>query len=184
MHELQDSLVSSGTGPLPQVGEGNAGRSPVEPRRVRPSAYGPGQGSVEDWQVTDEGRKRIRSPAGVRSRARELRKTQTPAERLLWEHLRGRRHGDLKFRRQHPIGRFIVDFFCPEAKLILEVDGPTHDEQVEDDAWRTGQLQAQGYSVLRFKNEDVTGNLESVLHRIRAVAVPRNDTCEHPASGS
>ncbi|MCS7265247.1 MAG: DUF559 domain-containing protein [Armatimonadetes bacterium] len=104
----------------------------------------------------------------IKERARQLRKTATSAESLLWEFLRDRRLGGLKFRRQHPIGNFIVDFYCHEHRLIVELEGGIHDtpEQAAYDEERFKLLQAQGYTILRFRNEEVFENLESVLERI------------------
>ena len=89
----------------------------------------------------------------IQARAKELRFNQTAAERLLWNHLRNRQVNNLKFRRQHPFGPFIVDFYCAEAKLILEIDGDTHLDQVEYDQKRTSWLEEQGSRVIRFTNE-------------------------------
>ena len=77
--------------------------------------------------------------------ARDLRKQSTPAESALWERLRSRRLYGLKFRRQQPLGRFIVDFFCPAANLIVEVDGPIHLDQQEKDQERQREIEAAGY---------------------------------------
>ena len=101
-------------------------------------------------------------------RARELRRTSTFPERLLWKLLRGGRLGYLKFRRQHPVGPYVADFYCHEAKLVVEIDGATHDLRAEEDRRRTEYLQAHGLSVLRVSNEDVLRNLEGV-----AIAVLR-----------
>jgi very-short-patch-repair endonuclease len=98
--------------------------------------------------------------------AREFRRVQTDAERVIWRELRSRRFAGLKFRRQHPIGPFVVDFSCPEARLIIELDGGQHASQSDDDARRTALLQAHGYRVLRFWNNEVLGNLAGVLQRL------------------
>ena len=90
----------------------------------------------------------------------------TDAERLLWYRLRGRQCFGWKFRRQHEIDRYIVDFVCSEARLIVELDGGHHAEQREDDAVRTRKLEALGYRVLRFWNNDVVQNSEGVLEAI------------------
>ena len=83
-------------------------------------------------------------------RSRELRKTQTPEEAKLWGILRNRGVDGYKFKRQTTIGRFIVDFSCSDAKLIIEVDGGQHLEQADYDRQRTAFLESQGYCVLRF----------------------------------
>ena len=89
------------------------------------------------------------------NRARELRRNQTDAELRLWGYLRARRLLGAKFRRQVPIGRYIVDFLCKELGLIVEADGGQHTEQEIYDARRTAWLEAQGYTVIRFWNVDI-----------------------------
>ncbi|MBN1887291.1 MAG: DUF559 domain-containing protein [Thermoflexales bacterium] len=105
----------------------------------------------------------------IRQRSRELRQPQTPAESKLWTVLRGRQFSGYKFRRQHPIGRFIVDFYCAEARLVIEIDGDSHAEQVEYDATRTDWLAQHGYRVIRFVNRDVLHQLEAVTEQIMVV---------------
>jgi very-short-patch-repair endonuclease len=114
-------------------------------------------------------RHRIYPPVLLRSR--ELRHPQTPAEATLWRHLRNRNFG-YKFRRQHPIDRFIIDFYCAEAKLCIEIDGSSHfeKEQGEYDKARTEILEELGYQVIRFTNNDVRYNIHVVVDEIvRAV---------------
>ncbi len=105
-------------------------------------------------------------PETLLLRARELRHQQTPDEQILWQCLRGRRLCGAKFRRQHNIGRFIVDFYCDEARLVIEVDGGVHNQKKEQDAERDACLTASGLTVLRFENEAVSDRLESVLKEI------------------
>ncbi|HKB71965.1 MAG TPA: endonuclease domain-containing protein [Thermoanaerobaculia bacterium] len=102
--------------------------------------------------------------------ARGLRRDQTAEERLLWKALRGRRFVGFKFRRQHPVGPFVVDFFCLERKLAIELDGGGHagDTAVAHDRERTSWLAKQSVRELRFWNTDVHGNLEGVLQAIAA----------------
>ena len=95
--------------------------------------------------------------------AKKLRKNMTDAERLLWRHLRNRELGGYKFRRQRPIGPYIVDFVCLEKKLVVEVDGGQHAGQVELDSKRSDYLKEKGYRVLRFWNNEVLQATESVL---------------------
>ncbi|MDB5734181.1 MAG: hypothetical protein JWN16_818 [Alphaproteobacteria bacterium] len=104
--------------------------------------------------------------------AKSLRTTATDAERILWSLLRTRQLGGLRFRRQQPIGPYIVDFFCPSAKLIVELDGSQHgtDQAVSNDGDRTRFLQARGYRVLRFWNTDLMKNRDSVLAAIHRTA--------------
>ena len=94
----------------------------------------------------------------------------TPAERKLWARLRYRQLDGLHFRKQHPVGRFIVDFYCAKARLVIEIDGDTHAEpdQAEYNQARTMWLETQGYRVIRFQNAEVHKQLESVLEAIRA----------------
>jgi len=106
----------------------------------------------------------------IEAAAKQLRQTQTPAEQKLWQALRGRKLNGLKFRRQHPIGHFIVDFYCPECKLVVEVDGAIHQQRQDYDTTRTKHLEAYGYRVIRYQNQDVMTNLEVVLEEIRQVA--------------
>jgi len=102
----------------------------------------------------------------IRHRSRELRKTATPAEIKLWYVLRNRNLDNYKFRRQHPIGPFIADFFCAEVCLVVEVDGGGHLDQMDYDQERTTWLEDQGYHVIRFWNDDVLTNLEDVAQEI------------------
>ncbi|HET7461125.1 MAG TPA: endonuclease domain-containing protein [Longimicrobium sp.] len=100
--------------------------------------------------------------------AREMRAEPTPAERRLWNALRGSKLG-VRFRRQHPVGQFILDFWCPEARLAVEVDGEVHDgaDQQEKDTHRTTLLDQYGYKVIRFRNDEVLRELPSVEARLR-----------------
>ena len=95
-----------------------------------------------------------------------MRREPTEAEKRLWSALRDRRLSQYKFRRQHPVGRFIVDFVCLEEKLTIELDGGQHAAQARYDNKRTLSLEAAGYRVLRFWNNDVLANTEGVLTMI------------------
>lgn len=95
-------------------------------------------------------------------KARELRKNLTKAESILWRHLRLRQINGHKFRRQQPIGRYIVDFVCFERRLIIEVDGGQHSEQIDYDSERDAWLETQGFRMLRFWNNQVMNELEAV----------------------
>jgi very-short-patch-repair endonuclease len=101
------------------------------------------------------------------SLSRKFRKRQTDAENLIWRHLRRRQLKGLKFRRQHPIGKYIVDFVCLEKQLILEIDGGQHAIEQEKDYERDDWLMAEGYQILRFWNNEVLENLPGVLETIR-----------------
>lgn len=109
-----------------------------------------------------------------REDARLLRKNMTEAETVLWQELRGRRLCGFKFRRQQVIDGFIVDFYCEQAKLVVEVDGGIHDKepQKELDEHRTRVFSARGLQTIRFKNEEVFNNLRLVLEKIRHHLVP------------
>ncbi len=98
--------------------------------------------------------------------SRRLRREPTKAEAILWERLRKKRLNGMRFRRQHPIDRFIVDFIAPEAKLIVEIDGPIHERIQEQDQTRQNRLEEMGYRVIRFPNEEVLRSPESVLGKI------------------
>ena len=103
---------------------------------------------------------------------RELRQDSTEAEKLLWAVLRNGKLNGLKFRRQHPLDKFIVDFYCNEKKLVVELDGNVHDEKInkEYDEARTAMLTGLNVIVLRFKNEEVIANMKDVLKKISDVA--------------
>ncbi|HEX9490080.1 MAG TPA: endonuclease domain-containing protein [Stellaceae bacterium] len=98
-------------------------------------------------------------------RARNLRLNATDAERRLWTLLRHRRLQDYKFRRQHPIGGFVVDFACTKHHLVIEADGGQHDQSATD-AQRTAWLESGGWRVIRFWNNDILTNSEGVLTTI------------------
>lgn len=99
--------------------------------------------------------------------AKILRRTQTDAEQKLWYHLRAHRFMGRKFKRQKPMGRYVVDFVCLEEKLIIELDGGQHADNLEYDHERDSWLRAQGYTVLRFWNNEMLNEVEGVLERIR-----------------
>ncbi|MBQ7742079.1 MAG: endonuclease domain-containing protein [Bacteroidaceae bacterium] len=108
--------------------------------------------------------------------AQKNKRFQTDAERLLWEHIRARQLS-VKFNRQHIIGDYIVDFVCIEKKLVIEVDGGYHSEyeQIEKDEFRTERLKDVGFRVIRFKNEEIAGNLPEVLNIIKNNLINRNE---------
>ncbi len=101
--------------------------------------------------------------------ARRMRQEATPAEELLWQALRRSGVRGFKFRRQHVIGSFIVGFYCVGARLVVEVDGSIHDEQVAADRERQAMLESLGLSVIRFTNIEVMSDLPSVLDRLELV---------------
>lgn len=100
------------------------------------------------------------------AKARELRKNQTPPEGILWSRLRNRQVDGLKFRRQYPVGRVVLDFFCEEIKLAVEVDGDVHGSQREYDARCDHWLREQGIGVMRVTASEVSVDLDDVVERI------------------
>ncbi len=126
-------------------------------------------------------------PRGSRElvrRARELRHDATSAEQVLWERLRGRKIAGRKFRRQHPVGRFVADFFCDDARLVIEVDGAIHQEptQQERDAAREYILRESTLTILRFTNDDVLSRTNQVVQTIAHFVVAH--THEQPTEFS
>ncbi|RMG81776.1 MAG: endonuclease domain-containing protein [Chloroflexi bacterium] len=104
----------------------------------------------------------------LKPRVRQKRKDPTPAEAHLWRYLRNRRLNQAKFRRQHAIGRYIVDFVCLSARLVIEVDGAYHGDKIDYDRQRQAELEGMGYRVLRFSNEAVLHQTREVLRQIAA----------------
>jgi very-short-patch-repair endonuclease len=112
----------------------------------------------------DRSHSRIRGTTPeIERAARQLRHRLTSAEAKLWQALRNQQLDGLRWRCQHPIGRLIVDFYCPAHRLIVEVDGGIHEQQQDYDCSRTEHLQGYGYTVIRFSNEAVESDLEDVL---------------------
>ena len=105
---------------------------------------------------------------------RSLRRRQTDAEKKLWHRLRNRQLGDVKFRRQFSIGKYIIDFYCPQYRLGIEVDGGQHydDKGKHKDARRTGELAETKIRIIRFNNLDVLNNIEGVCERILKAVTP------------
>jgi very-short-patch-repair endonuclease len=125
-----------------------------------------------------------------RQRAKQLRASMTRAETLLWRYIKAHRIDGLGFRRQVPIRSYIADFVCHSARLVVELDGESHDflERQRHDARRDVFFRSQGYRVLRFANEDVLSNLEGVVEAIRIAAsecaVPPSLTLPHKGGGN
>ena len=107
------------------------------------------------------------------TRARELRKEASVPERLLWGLLRNRRLGGLKFRRQQPVGAYVVDYFCEAAQLVIELDGESHTRRESEDARRDAYLRERGLTVLRIPNDDLLRNrvgvAETILREVEEV---------------
>jgi very-short-patch-repair endonuclease len=107
----------------------------------------------------------------IEEAARKLRNNLTPAETRLWQALKNKQLEGLRFRCQHPVGNFILDFYCPACKLVVEVDGEIHLDRVEYDDRRTDKLAEYNYTLLRFSNDRVMNDLPNVLAEIRRVAL-------------
>jgi very-short-patch-repair endonuclease len=109
------------------------------------------------------------SPPGIFGRAKVLRKKSTPAEELLWKMVRNRRMLGLKFRRQHPLQYFVVDFYCHEPRLVLEVDGSIHQLEMvkQHDMERENTIRDMGLTVLRFTNDEVFSQPEKIEMEIK-----------------
>jgi very-short-patch-repair endonuclease len=112
----------------------------------------------------------------LKERSRTFRESMTDAEKLLWSKLRMRQIHDLIFYRQKPIGEYIADFYCPKAKLVIEVDGGQHysDDGIEYDKTRDEYLSGLGLRILRFANADVLGNIEGVLKSVENTVLGKN----------
>jgi very-short-patch-repair endonuclease len=113
-----------------------------------------------------------RSNPKILHRAWELRREPTQAERRLWAHLRGLRDEGINFRRQHAIGPYITDFCAPRKKLVIELDGSQHLGEEERDEERTDYLKSRGYKVIRFWNDKIMSDIESVM---QAIALELNE---------
>lgn len=109
---------------------------------------------------------RFRVAPWMTNNARSLRREMTDAERLLWRYLRRRQMAGCRFRSQHPVGSYVADFICLEARLIIELDGGQHAGHQRHDQQRTDWLQGQGYRVARFWNNEVLANIDGVMERI------------------
>jgi very-short-patch-repair endonuclease len=107
-------------------------------------------------------------------RAKELRNQASPAERKLWTVLSGRKLAGFKFSRQMPVGPYFADFLCREAKLVIELDGYSHDTRTEHDRRRNAFMKAEGYRLLQFSNADVLTNLDGVAQTI-ALSLAKTD---------
>jgi very-short-patch-repair endonuclease len=117
---------------------------------------------------TNHSRLHLGSISSTFGKAKNLRKTTTEAGKLLWNSLRNKRLNGFKFRRQHPLLRYIADFYCHEAKLIVEVDGEIHNNVIvlEYDAGRSHELKELDIKVIRFTNDEILKSIDSVLQQI------------------
>ena len=108
-------------------------------------------------------------------KARQLRNKMTSAEKLLWDKLKGKQIAGVRFRRQHPINKYIVDFYCHAAKMVIELDGKIHLKSKEHDKERTEKLKELNIKIIRFSNNEVEKNIEEVLKQITTVVNNRLD---------
>ena len=115
-------------------------------------------------------RKKRYSPRYVVKLAQKLRMEMTTTEKILWSKLCNKQIDGLRFRNQHPIDRYIVDFYCHEIKLVIEIDGGIHESQKEYDENRDHYLAANNYNVLHFCNEDIQYSINDVFKKIRKIA--------------
>jgi very-short-patch-repair endonuclease len=133
----------------------------------------PGGGLLRTWIIDSmkKGNSRKQySPRYVIKLARKMRISMTPSEKKLWEALSNKKLDGMRFRSQHPIGRYIADFYCHAKKLIVEVDGGIHDLTKEYDKNRDQHLAALGYHIIRVSNKNVIHNLNSILLKIKEKA--------------
>ena len=114
--------------------------------------------------------------------SRNLRRDFTAAEKLLWQELRDRRLGGYKFRRQFPIEGFVVDFICLEARFTIELDGPVHAGQENDDARRSRAIKTHGFLERRYRNDDVFERLQWIVEDIKLTIEKRLAVPPHPSS--
>jgi very-short-patch-repair endonuclease len=104
----------------------------------------------------------------IKSKAKKLRKNMTDPEKILWNYLRKKQQCGMQFRRQHPYGIYILDFYCFEANLVIEIDGMIHLNQQDYDLERTKDLESSGLFVMRFNNSDVEEKIHYVLEKINS----------------
>lgn len=122
-------------------------------------------------------------PDGAAARARTLRQNMTEAETRVWRMLQAHRMNGYRFRRQVPIGRYIADFVCHEARPVVEIDGGQHDRSLPRETERNGFLQSQGYRILRFWNNEVLANSDGVCETIVNELAASPPPCPPPSMG-
>jgi very-short-patch-repair endonuclease len=115
----------------------------------------------------------FRAKAGTLETAKLLRKNMTKTEELLWDKLKGKQILGLRFRIQHPIDMFIADFYCHEARLVIEIDGNIHNYSIEYDDGREAEIEEYHIKVIRFSNDQVINDIESVVNNIRTAVQER-----------
>ena len=102
----------------------------------------------------------------LKERSREMRKNSTPTEIMLWSYLKGKHVKGYAFTRQKPIHNYIVDFYCPRLSLVIEIDGPIHNFQTQEDRFRQGEIESLGISFLRFSDDRIKNDIQAVLKEI------------------
>jgi len=117
---------------------------------------------------TTEAKQNHGASINIRGKAKELRTNMTESEIILWDHIRKRKLNGMHFRRQHPYGIYILDFYSYEANLAIEIDGPSHLDQQEYDLDRTKDLESSGMKVIRFSNNDIKERIGWVLEQIKS----------------
>ena len=118
-------------------------------------------------KVITESKQNFGASHNIKDKAKELRKQMTESEKILWKHIRKKKLNGMHFRKQHPYGIYILDFFCFEANLVIEVDGLIHLKQLDYDFERTEDLKSSGLKVLRFTNKDIEKRIQWVLDEIK-----------------
>jgi len=119
-------------------------------------------------RIITEAKQNFGASLNIRNKARELRSNMTGSELILWDHIRKRKLNGVHFRRQHPYGIYILDFYCFEVNLAIEIDGPIHLDQQEYDMERTKDLESSGMKVIRFTNRDIEERIDWVLEKIKS----------------
>jgi very-short-patch-repair endonuclease len=122
-------------------------------------------------KIINKAKQNLGADLNIKSKARQLRKRMTEQEKILWKHIRGRKQNGMYFRRQHPYGIYILDFYCFEANLVIEIDGMIHLNHHDYDIERTEYLESSGLKVLRFKNMDIESRIEWVLSKINTFKI-------------
>lgn len=143
--------------------------SPVARERgTRLSRWQRGKDTQGSYISIDRGRPLPRSAPRMRDQAKENRRTPTRSEHIFWQALRNRRFAGQKFRRQYPIGPFILDFYCPEHRLAVEIDGPIHTIQSEADEVRQHSIESFGVRFVRLPSRLVETNIKEALNQVEA----------------
>ena len=122
-------------------------------------------------RIINESKHNLGASSNIKQKSRELRKIMTETEKILWSKLWKKQQNGIYFRRQHPYNIYILDFYCFQANLVIEVDGPIHDMTIEYDSERTRFLESSGLKVLRFTNEDIESRIDWVLELINGYLI-------------